>query len=92
MENKRPLLVCHTVGVRITGNSEASTGTSDTAEDDKVNPSQLPAETVAENNECGEKEYWDIDAKLYDGDDFLTWAHLDGEDLKLGGMKGWIKG
>ena len=78
MEDGRPLQVGLAIGVRATGDSEAGTGASDDAEDYEKDPSELFAKAMAEDNEGGEKEDWDVDAKLYGGDDFLTGAHLDG--------------
>lgn len=77
MENSRPLLIRLIVGVRLTCDSEAGTCASDAAEYHQVDPSKLSAEAMAENDKGGEEEYRDIDAEFYDGDDFLTRAHLD---------------
>lgn len=78
LKNKRPLLVGRIVGVRLAGDSKAGTGAADGAKEHEVDPSELSPEAVAYDDEGGEEEYRDIDAKLYDGDDFLAGSHLSG--------------
>lgn len=78
MKNKRPFLVGLIVGVRLAGDSKAGTGAADATEDHEVDPSELSPEAVTDDDEGGEEEYRDIDAKLYDGDGFLAGSHLSG--------------